>query len=134
MCDNSSIHDRVQASLVRATTEVDQALESVRAMREAILGQMAQQGGAYLDEFKPERYDEVTALIGAPSAAKPSSLDEIYLEQEDYIRLLRAKSKIDRIFKLHRAQKTSLGIVCGECRDAYGSLVTWPCDTARILA
>lgn len=134
MCDNSSIHDRVQASLNRATTEVDQALESVRAMREAILAQMARETGN-LEPVEPERINEVIKAIRKErGAAKPSSLDEIYLEQEDYIRLLRAKSKIDRIFKLHRAQKSSLGIVCGECRDAYGSLVTWPCDTARILA
>jgi hypothetical protein len=134
MCDNSLIADQFRQRLNQATVGVDQALESVRAMREAILGQMAQQGGAYLDEFKPERYDEVTELIGAPSAAKPYSDDEIYLTQSDYVQLMRAKSKVDRLLKVHGAHKTSLGIVCAECRDSYGSLVTWPCDTARILA
>lgn len=103
MCDNTNIHDRVQASIATATREVDTALESVRAMRRAILAQM-------VDESADLRNKKVTA-------------DEV-------TRAL----KITRLEKLHQAHKTSLGLVCGECRDAYGNLVTWPCNSARILA
>jgi len=102
MCENTNIHDRVQASLAKATQEVDTALESVRAMRRAILAQMAEDNA---DLRKKETFDEVTRAL-----------------------------KISRLQKLHQAHKSSLGIVCGECRDQYGNLVMWPCNSAKILA
>jgi len=76
MCDNTNIHDRVQASIATATREVDTALESVRAMRRAILAQMA----------------EATSKV---------ELDrDIYLTDGEYIELLKCKDQVDAILDL----------------------------------
>ena len=103
MCENTNIHDRVQASIATATREVDTALESVRALRRAILAQMVEESADLRN--KEVTFNEVTRAL-----------------------------KITRLEQLHREMKSSLGLVCGECRDEYGNLVTWPCNSARILA
>ena len=132
MCDNTNIHDRVQASIATATQEVDTALESVRAMRRAILAQM-------VDESADLRNKEVTAdeVAKAIETIRRHNADvdrDIYLDQADYLRLIVRSGKAVRLEQLHREMKSSLGLVCGECRDEYGNLVTWPCNSARILA
>ena len=77
MCDNATIHDRVQASLAKATQEVDTALESVRAMRRAMLYQAAQ-----------------------TSALDTYSGGSVFLEQDEYVDLLKCKDQVDAILDL----------------------------------
>ena len=98
MCDNTNIHERVQASIATATREVDTALESVRAMRRAILAQMAR-ATADLNTPTP---DEVTKAIETIRKAQGrSDLDrDIYLEQWEYIDLLKCKDQVDAILNL----------------------------------
>ena len=110
MCDNTNIHERVQASIATATREVDTALESVRAMRRAILAQMAE------------------------ATSKVDFERDIYLKDGEYIDLLKCKDQVKAIKDLHKPCETSLGVVCFECRDQFGSLMSWPCDTSRHLA
>ena len=59
MCDNTKIHDQVQASIATATREVDVALESVRAMRRAILAQMVRDTA----DLDTPTFDEVAEAI-----------------------------------------------------------------------
>jgi len=76
MCDNTNIHERVQASIATATREVDTALESVRAMRRAILAQVA----------------EATSKVDFDR--------DIYLKDGEYIELLKCKDQVDALLDL----------------------------------
>jgi hypothetical protein len=157
MCDNSLIADQFRQRLNEATTGVDEALESVRALREAILKQAKNGGTTYLDET-PERVTEVVEVITRTSAdgiyklphrsrkemcsvcaTKTAEVsiytgDELYISQTEYLQLMKCKDQVTRIKDLHKPCQTSLGTVCFECRDQFGNLITWPCDTARLLA
>jgi septal ring factor EnvC (AmiA/AmiB activator) len=83
MCDNTNIHDRVQASIATATREVDVALESVRAMRQAILAQMARDT-ADLDTPTP---DEVAKAIETIRRHNADTDRDIYLTDDEYMDL-----------------------------------------------
>jgi len=76
MCDNSTTHDKVQQALATATREVDTALESVRAMRRAILAQMAE------------------------ATSKVDFERDVYLKDGEYIELLKCKDQVDAILDL----------------------------------
>ena len=96
MCDNTNIHERVQASIATATREVDTALESVRAMRSAILAQMAE-ATADLETPTP---DEVAKAIDTIRKHNADTDRDIYLEQGEYIELLKCKDQVDAILDL----------------------------------
>jgi len=96
MCDNTNIHDRVQASIATATREVDTALESVRAMRRAILAQMA---GATADLETPTP-DEVAKAIDTIRKHNADTDRDIYLTDDEYIELLKCKDQVDAILDL----------------------------------
>jgi len=44
-----------------------------------------------------------------------------------------ARARELRVRLVHGRWKTSLGVCCSQCRDAYGSLVSWPCETIQAL-
>jgi len=96
MCDNTNIHDRVQASIATATREVDTALESVRAMRSAILAQMV---GATADLETPT-LDEVAKAIDTIRKHNADTDRGIYLEQGEYMDLMQYKHQIEAILDL----------------------------------
>jgi len=120
MCDNSLIADQFRQRLNAATTGVDEALESVRALREAILAQVKDGGTTYLDET-PERVTEVVEIITRTSAdgiyklphrtkkemcsvcvTKTAEVsiytgDELYISQDEYMDLMKCKDQVKRI-------------------------------------
>jgi hypothetical protein len=96
MCDNTNIHDRVQASIATATREVDTALESVRAMRSAILAQMV---GATADLETPT-LDEVAKAIDTIRKHNADTDRGIYLEQGEYMDLMQCKRQVEAINNL----------------------------------
>ena len=96
MCDNTNIHERVQASIATATREVDTALESVRAMRSAILAQMAR---ATADLDTPT-LDEVAKAVDTIRKHNADTDRGIYLEQGEYMDLMQYKRQIEAINNL----------------------------------
>jgi hypothetical protein len=119
MCDNSLIADQFRQRLDKATIGVDEALESVRALREAILAQVSDGFSTYLDEI-PQRVTEVVEVIRTPAdgtyklphrtvkemcsvcASKTAEVsiytgDELYISQEEYLELMKAKDQVKRI-------------------------------------
>ena len=96
MCDNSKIHDQVQASIATATREVDVALESVRAMRQAILAQMARDT-ADLDEVDLDQVAEAIKTIRKHNADTDR---DIYLTDDEYMDLMTCKRQVKAIHEL----------------------------------
>jgi len=120
MCDNSLIADQFRQRLDRATIGVDEALESVRALREAILAQVADGSSTYLDEI-PQRVTEVVEVITqtptdgtyklphrtvkemcSVCASKTAEVsiytgDELYISQDEYMDLMKCKDQVKRI-------------------------------------
>jgi hypothetical protein len=96
MCDNTNIHDRVQASIATATREVDTALESVRAMRRAILAQMAEATA----DLETPTLDEVAKAIDTIRKHNADTDRGIYLEQGEYMDLMQYKRQVEAINNL----------------------------------
>jgi len=96
MCDNTNIHERVQASIATATREVDTALESVRAMRRAILAQMAEATA----DLETPTLDEVAKAIDTIRKHNADTDRDIYLTDGEYIDLLKCKDQVDAILDL----------------------------------
>jgi len=96
MCDNTNIHERVQASIATATREVDTALESVRAMRRAILAQMAEATA----DLETPTLDEVAKAIDTIRKHNADTERDIYLKDGEYIELLKCKDQVDAILDL----------------------------------
>jgi len=96
MCDNTNIHERVQASIATATREVDTALESVRAMRRAILAQMAEATA----DLETPTLDEVAKAIDTIRKHNADTERDIYLTDGEYIDLLKCKDQVDAILDL----------------------------------
>ena len=96
MCDNTKIHDQVQASIATATREVDVALESVRAMRRAILAQMA---GTTADLDNPT-FDEVAKAIKTIRKHNADTDRGIYLTDDEYMDLMTCKRQVKAINNL----------------------------------
>jgi hypothetical protein len=132
MCDNSLLAEQFRQRIDQATAGVDEALESVRAIKAAMMNQIAQDSADQRDkEVTP---DELVQAIETIRRHNADVDRDIYLDQADYLRLMVRSGKTVRLEQLHREMKSSLGLVCGECRDEYGNLVSWPCNSARILA
>jgi DNA repair exonuclease SbcCD ATPase subunit len=162
MCENTNIHDRVQASIASATREVDVALESVRAMRQAILAQMARDT-ADLDTPTP---DEVAKAIETIRRHNADTDRDIYLTDDEYMDLAnklknqatyigsletevqyqrnmdkQLTAQIQRVRKLHEPVKEN-NAACGE-PDCCGEYEEWeqcadcqcdyPCPTIKAL-
>ena len=147
MCDNSLIADQFRARLAQATDSVDEALESVRAIRSAILAQVDTRNGGYLDQGM-ERVEEVVDMIHGRSgvhklphrtlkemcsvcASKTAEVsiytgDELYISQEEYVDLLKCKDQVKRVRELH-IQETEITSFCKECSYKY------PCPTIKAL-
>lgn len=98
MCDNTKIHDQVQASIATATREVDVALESVRAMRQAILAQMVRET-ADLRHIKVTS-DDVAKAIKTIRKHNADTDRGIYLEQGEYMDLMTYKRQVEAIHEL----------------------------------
>jgi len=95
MCDNSLITDQVQARLDEATQQVDVALESVRAMRRAILAQMTRETSDLRDiKVTP---DEVAKAIETIRKHNADVERDIYLTDDEYMDLLKCKDQVDSI-------------------------------------
>jgi len=162
MCDNSLIADQFRARLAQATDSVDEALESVRAMRRAILAQVATSNGGYLDQ-RTERVEEVVDMIHGRSgvhklphrtlkemcsvcASKTAEVsiytgDEVYISQEEYIDLLKCKDQVKRVRELHKSV-TETNAACGnpDCCGEYEEYemcadcqCDYPCPTIQAL-
>jgi phage I-like protein len=130
MCDNSLIADQFRQRLDKATIGVDEALESVRALREAILAQVADGGSTYLDEI-PQRVTEVVEVITqtpadgtyklphrtvkemcSVCASKTAEVsiytgDELYISQDEYLELMKCKDQVKAINGLIDAYQES---------------------------
>jgi len=96
MCDNTNIHERVQASIATATREVDTALESVRAMRRAILAQMVDDSA----DLRTPTPNEVARAIDTIRKHNADTDRDIYLTDGEYIELLKCKDQVDAILDL----------------------------------
>ena len=132
MCDNSLLTEQFRQRIDQATAGVDEALESVRAIKAAMMNQIDEYNANVIkEEVTP---DELVQAIETIRRHNADVDRDIYLDQADYLRLIVRSGKAVRLEQLHREMKSSLGLVCGECRDEYGNLVTWPCNSARILA
>jgi len=132
MCDNSLLAEQFRQRIDQATAGVDEALESVRAIKAAMMNQIDEYNANVIkEEVTP---DELVQAIETIRRHNADVDRDIYLDQADYLRLIVRSGKSVRLEQLHREMKSSLGLVCGECRDEYGNLVTWPCNSARILA
>jgi septal ring factor EnvC (AmiA/AmiB activator) len=153
MCDNTNIHDRVQASIANATREVDIALESVRAMRRAILAQMTE-STADLRDIKVTP-DEVAKAIETIRRHNADVDRDIYLADDEYMDLAnklknqatyigsletevqyqknmdkQLTAQIQRVRELHPPQDAGdpEGFLwCVPCREMY------PCPTIKVL-
>lgn len=100
MCDNTKIHDQVQASIATATREVDVALESVRAMRRAILAQMTiEADNAGLHDNEPT-LDEVAKAIETIRKHNTDTDRDIYLTDDEYMDLMQFKRQVEAIHEL----------------------------------
>ena len=158
MCDNTNIHDRVQASIATATREVDTALESVRAMRSAILAQMARET-ADLDTPTPDKVAKAIETIRRHNADTDRDIyltDDEYMDlanklknQATYIGSLETEvqyqrtvndqltAQIQRVRKLHEAVLSPpRGFDPGHDRGAGVCLVcewSYPCPTIKAL-
>jgi len=132
MCDNSLLAEQFRQRIDQATAGVDEALESVRAIKAAMMNQIDEYNANVIkEEVTP---DELVQAIETIRRHNADVDRDIYLDQADYLRLIVRSGKAVRLEQLHREMKSSLGLVCGECRDEYGHLVAWPCNSARILA
>jgi hypothetical protein len=132
MCDNSLLAEQFRQRIDQATAGVDEALESVRAIKAAMMNQIDEYNANVIkEEVTP---DELVQAIETIRRHNADVDRDIYLDQADYLRLIVRSGKTVRLEQLHREMKSSLGLVCGECRDEYGHLVAWPCNSARILA
>ena len=98
MCDNTKIHDQVQASIATATREVDVALESVRAMRQAILAQMVRET-ADLRNIKVTS-DDVAKAIETIRKHNADTDRGIYLTDDEYMDLMTCKRQVEAIHQL----------------------------------
>ena len=98
MCDNTKIHDQVQASIATATREVDVALESVRAMRQAILAQMVRET-ADLRNIKVTS-DDVAKAIKTIRKHNADTDRDTYVTQEEYMDLMTCKRQVEAIHQL----------------------------------
>lgn len=76
---------------------------------------------------------DLRRMVEGQIASSVSESDEIYLSQDDYTALKLQAMAAQRVRKIHNRWKTTLGVVCDECRDAYGNLMSWPCDTVKAL-
>jgi predicted nucleic acid-binding Zn-ribbon protein len=83
MCDNSLIADQVQARLDEATQQVDVALESVRAMRRAILAQMARNAA----DLDTPTLNELAKAIEIVRKHNADVDRDIYLTDDEYMNL-----------------------------------------------
>jgi DNA repair ATPase RecN len=149
MCDNTNIHDRVQASIATATQQVDVALESVRAMRRAILAQMTE-STADLRDIKVTP-DEIAKAIEIIRKHNADVERDIYLTDDEYINWVsklknqaiyigsledevqyqknldkQLTAQIQRVRELH-IQETEISEFCKECSYTY------PCPTIKAL-
>ena len=96
MCDNTKIHDQVQASIATATREVDVALESVRAMRRAILAQMVRETA----DLDTPIFDDVAKAIKTIRKHNADTDRDIYVTQEEYMDLMTYKRQVKAIHEL----------------------------------
>jgi ABC-type Zn uptake system ZnuABC Zn-binding protein ZnuA len=158
MCENTNIHDQVQASIATATREVDVALESVRAMRRAILAQMTiEADNAGLHDNEPT-LDEVAKAIETIRKHNADTDRGIYLEQGEYMDLAnklknqatyigsletevqyqrnmdkQLTAQIQRVRELHHPYNGgTYGTCCFEC-EVGDVPVSYPCPTIKAL-
>jgi chromosome segregation ATPase len=80
MCDNSLIADQFRARLAQATDSVDEALESVRAIRSAILAQMARNAA----DLDTSTLDELAKAIEVIRKHNADVDRDIYLTDDEY--------------------------------------------------
>ena len=98
MCDNSLIADQFRMRLAEATQNVDQALESVRAMRQAILAQMVRET-ADLRNIKVTS-DDVAKAIKTIRKHNADTDRDTYVTQEEYMDLMTCKRQVEAIHQL----------------------------------
>ena len=118
MCDNTKIHDQVQASIATATREVDAALQSVRQLKATILAQMtaeAEADGLYDNE---PTFDQVAEAIKTIRKHNADPDRGIYLEQGEYMDLMTYKDQVERVRHLAKELKN---------RKAFHQLTAWAC-------
>ena len=96
MCDNSLIVDQFRMRLAEATNSVDEALESVRAMRQAILAQMVRETA----DLDTPTFDEVAKAIKTIRKHNADTNRGIYLEQGEYMNLMQYKDQVEAIHEL----------------------------------
>ena len=118
MCDNTKIHDQVQASIATATREVDAALQSVRQLKSTILAQMyaeAEAAGLYDNE---PTLDQVAKAIKTIRKHNADPDRGIYLEQGEYMDLMTYKDQVERVRELAKQLKN---------REAFHQITAWAC-------